>query len=72
MYPVAVRKNIQNNQGCQHNTKACMVMHVLLPAEACQSNYSILKGARQVVQLASSILCNSDLEEQYSNTVQFQ
>jgi len=49
-----------------------MVMHVLLPAEAYQSSYSAPKGAGQVMQLVSSILCSSDLEEQYSNTVQFQ
>lgn len=47
-------------------------MYVLLPAEACQSNYSALKGAGQVVQLASSILWDSGLDEQYNNTVHFQ
>lgn len=41
-------------------------MHVLLPAEACQRNYSALKGAGQVVQLASSVLWDSGLEERYT------
>lgn len=46
-------------------------MHILLPAEAHQSSCSALKGAGQVMQLASSVLGNADLE-QFSNTVQFQ
>lgn len=43
-------------------------MHVLLPDEVHQNNYSALKGVGQVVQLASSIPWSFDLE-QYSNAV---
>lgn len=46
-----------------------MVMHVLLPAVACQSNYSAPKGAGQVAQLPAAH-CATVLEES-SNTVQF-
>lgn len=69
IYPVATRKNkhAKNKQGCQCKTRARIVMHVLLSAEAYQ-NYSALKSAGQVVQLAGSIPLCSNLE-QYSSAV---